>query len=87
MKQKIIKFFEELNKAPEHVEVEIFSKNSDAEHVICEAAIIAPLAAQKLLEAAELLERAKEEIQNVYGRDNDLTLEIFNFLEDFENEN
>lgn len=41
----------------------------------------------KLLEAVELLERAKEEIQNIYGRDNDLTLEIFKFLEDFENEN
>lgn len=86
MKQKLIEFLEELNKAPEYVEVKISSKNYDAERVI-EAAIIAPLAAQKLLEAVELLERAKEEIQNIYGRDNDLTLEIFKFLEDFENEN
>ena len=83
MKQKIIKFFEELNKAPEHVEVEIFSKNSDAEHVICEAAIIAPLAARKLLEAVELLERAHGWLSSELGCTRQLSDEISKFLEEF----
>jgi hypothetical protein len=53
---------------------------------IAQSRTIAPQAVQKSLEAAELLERAKEEIQNIYGRDNDLTMEIFRFLEDFNND-
>jgi hypothetical protein len=85
MKQKIIKFFEELDKAPEDVEVEIFSKNSDAEHVICEAAIIAPLAAQKLLEAVELLERVIAPKENVLD-ERVLRDDIKQFLEDFNND-
>jgi hypothetical protein len=86
MKQKIIKFFEELDKAPEDVEVEIFSENSDAEHVICEAAIIAPLAAQKLLEAVELLERARGWLSSELGCTRQLSDEISKFLEDFNND-
>ena len=87
MKQKIIKFFEELNKAPEGVEVEVSSKNYDVEHVICEAAIIAPLAARKLLEAAELLERARGWLSSELRCTRQLSDEISKFLEDFNDEN
>lgn len=85
MKQKLIEFLEELNKAPEYVEVKISSKNYDAEHVI-EAAIIAPLAARKLLEAVELLERVKNDAWfNHLGYE--IPREIKRFLEDFNDEN
>jgi hypothetical protein len=93
MKQKMIDFLEELNKAPEHVEVEISSKNYDAEHAICEAAIIAPLAARKLLEAVELLERVihygkncREGAIYIQAR-GEIVKQIQKFMEDFNNEN
>jgi hypothetical protein len=60
--------------------------NSDNAQFIAQSRTIAPQAVNKLMEAVELLERAKEEIQNIYGRDNDLTMEIFKFLEDFNND-
>ena len=61
--------------------------NSDNAQFIAQSRTIAPQAVNKLMEAVELLEKAKEEIQNIYGRDNNLTMEIFKFTEDFNNEN
>jgi hypothetical protein len=85
MKQKLIEFLEELNKAPEYIEVKISSKNYDAGRVI-EAAIIAPQAVNKLMEAVELLERVIAPKENVLD-ERVLRDDIKQFLEDFENEN
>jgi hypothetical protein len=86
MKKKLEELLKLHNELPADFEIEIIAENEKRVDFVEMAGNIAPQAANKLMEAAELLERAKEEIQNIYGRDNDLTMEIFRFLEDFNND-